>query len=255
MIKPGLVSITFRQLSIAEIVALVKQSGLKGIEWGGDVHVPHGDMAAAKLAKQQTVEAGLTACSYGSYYRAGVLDEVGVPYQAVLDTALELGAPVVRVWAGTKGTDDADAEYRTAVITDLQRIGELSADAGIHVACEYHGWSLTDSTEAALALMTEVNHPNVGMYWQPKPERGLDYSLEAITSLAPHLANIHVFNWSPEGRKLPLSEGSADWARYFEAVNALGLDHWGLLEFVCDNDPDNFLADAATLLKLLTVAP
>ena len=48
MIHTGLVSVTFRKLEPAEIVDLVKQAGLQGIEWGGDIHVPHGDIQRAK---------------------------------------------------------------------------------------------------------------------------------------------------------------------------------------------------------------
>ena len=41
MIESGLVSITFRKLTVEKIIELVKEAGLQGIEWGGDVHVPH----------------------------------------------------------------------------------------------------------------------------------------------------------------------------------------------------------------------
>ena len=71
MIQGGLVSASFRALAPGEIVDLVAQAGLAGIEWGGDVHVPHGDVACAREVYRRTVDAGLTVCSYGSYYRAG----------------------------------------------------------------------------------------------------------------------------------------------------------------------------------------
>ena len=58
MIKPGLVSITFRNLSVQEISGLAAKSGLVGIEWGGDVHVPHGDVGAARKVRKLTVDAG-----------------------------------------------------------------------------------------------------------------------------------------------------------------------------------------------------
>ncbi len=43
MISPGLVSVTYRALPPAEIIALTAAAGLKGIEWAGDVHVPPND--------------------------------------------------------------------------------------------------------------------------------------------------------------------------------------------------------------------
>ena len=49
-IRTGLTSVTFRQKTIDEIVALARKAQLDGIEWGGDVHVPAGDVQAARHA-------------------------------------------------------------------------------------------------------------------------------------------------------------------------------------------------------------
>ena len=68
-INAGLVSITFRDLSPEEVVQVAVENGLEGIEWGGDVHVPHGNLAVAKKVARQTAEGGLKVASYGSYYR------------------------------------------------------------------------------------------------------------------------------------------------------------------------------------------
>jgi hypothetical protein len=51
MIRTGLVSVTFRQLSAEEIIKLVVCAGLEGIEWGGDIHVPHGDLKRSSASK------------------------------------------------------------------------------------------------------------------------------------------------------------------------------------------------------------
>ena len=54
MIHPGLVSITFRELSPREIVKLVADGGLVGIEWGGEhyalIEFVKGDRPASFLA-------------------------------------------------------------------------------------------------------------------------------------------------------------------------------------------------------------
>src|SRR5687768_14765950 len=64
-IQPGLVSVTFRKLSPAEVVRVAVDAGLTSIEWGGDIHVPHGDLARAKEVAAMTTEAGLSASAYG----------------------------------------------------------------------------------------------------------------------------------------------------------------------------------------------
>ena len=48
--KSGIISVTFRPKTRAEIVELSKEAGLESIIWGGDIHVPHGDLSAAKEA-------------------------------------------------------------------------------------------------------------------------------------------------------------------------------------------------------------
>jgi 3-dehydroshikimate dehydratase len=63
MIKTGLLSVTFRKLTVEEIVDLVCQAGLEAIEWGGDIHVPHGDPGKAQEVRSITEEAGLITAS------------------------------------------------------------------------------------------------------------------------------------------------------------------------------------------------
>ena len=49
---PGLVSVSFRPLAPAEVIAAAKGAGLSEIEWGGDVHVPSEDPAMAETVSK-----------------------------------------------------------------------------------------------------------------------------------------------------------------------------------------------------------
>jgi len=119
MIHSGLVSITFRSLSPLEIIELVLKAGLKGIEWGADVHVPHGDLKRAREVRKLTADAGLSVAACGSYYRVGVSEAQGLAFENVLETAVALKAPTVRVWAGDKGSQDTGSG-RQAVRSGLR---------------------------------------------------------------------------------------------------------------------------------------
>src|SRR5688500_9236170 len=92
-IRPGLASVTVRHLPIERVVTLASNADLLAVEWAGDVHVPHGDLAAARRARQLCADSGLDVSAYGSYYRAGVAGTDAVEFAGVLDTALQLGAP------------------------------------------------------------------------------------------------------------------------------------------------------------------
>ncbi|MCC6416536.1 MAG: sugar phosphate isomerase/epimerase [Opitutaceae bacterium] len=251
MIYAGLVSVTFRKLPPERIVALVRQAGLRGIEWGGDIHVPHGELGRAREVGEITREAGLEVTAYGSYYRAARSEDEGLPFQQVLATALELGAPVVRVWAGTVGSAMADEEARWRVAADLRRIAGLAAKAGVRVATEFHGGTLTDTNESTNQLLLEADHPNLFTYWQPLTGMTDEICLQALGQLAPRLSHLHVFHWRTPQERLALAEGAARWKKFLAAARRAPGDRGAMLEFVPDDEPENFLRDAATLLAWL----
>ena len=258
MIRSALVSITFRKLSPAEIVGLVKQAGLDGVEWGGDIHVPHGDLSQAGEVRRMTEDAGLQVSAYGTYYRVG--HEEPCPFERIVETAVALGAPDIRVWAGKQGSEASDAVYRDRVIDTSRRIADLAADAGVTVAYEFHGNTLTDTNASARQLLEEVAHDNIRSYWQPPRGATVDYCLEGLKAIRPWLLHVHAFTWRERkerggpAERLPLAEGKAAWARYLQEVASVGYDCFAELEFVRDDAPEQFLQDAATLLEWLSVA-
>jgi 3-dehydroshikimate dehydratase len=244
MIHSGLGSVTVRALSPGEVVELVAQAGLEGIEWGGDVHVPHGDVARAREVYARTVDAGLAVTSYGSYYRPGQENPppAEASFEAALKSAITLHAPIVRVWAGRRGSADADEAYWRRVVEESLRIADLAWQAGLTIAYEYHGNTLTDTDAAALCLLKEVNHPAISTYWQPRDEGDEEVGLEGLRAILPRLSHVHVH----QGRR-PLAEGAGVWLRRLDLVRSTGRDHCALIEFVQDDAPEAFLRDAATL--------
>jgi 3-dehydroshikimate dehydratase len=113
--RPGLVSVTFRALTVREIIALTASCDIEGIEWGGDVHVPPDNVYRAHEVAKATADSGVRVAAYGSYYHAGESEGVGGGFSAVCKTAVALGAPTIRVWAGKKNAEDASPEYRYGV--------------------------------------------------------------------------------------------------------------------------------------------
>jgi len=256
MITTGLVSVTFRKLSPAEIVALVSQAGLTGIEWGGDIHVPHGDLARARETRALTLGAGLAVAAYGSYYRAGHSEAAGLPFASVLDSAVELGAPIVRVWAGGAGSDAASPAQRAPVVDDLRRIAALAAGARVAVALEFHAGTLADTAAATRRLLDEVAHPNLCTYWQPPLVRATADCLADLRQLQSRLAHVHVFHWLPATTdRLPLADGADRWREFLALAAATPGDRYAMLEYVPQDSPAHFLRDAATLRSWLAADP
>ncbi len=252
MIYPGLVTITFRKLTPQQVVDSAAAAGLAGIEWGGDVHVPHGNLARAAEVRKLTADAGLTVTAYGSYYMAGVSENEGLAFEQVLDTARELGAPLIRVWAGKKGSAEIDAACRASVVADCQRVAALAAQAGIVVASEYHGGTLTDTDVSTAAFLSEVPHDNFRSYWQPRSGISVPQSIKGLQEVLPRLAHLHVFHWWPDhSHRRPLAEGSDGWLRYLKLAATIPGDRFAMLEFVPHDDPAILATEAATLIGWL----
>lgn len=251
--KTGLASVTFRKLRPGEIIRLVSMAGLDGIEWGGDIHVPHGDIKTAREVAEMTKDAGLAVASYGSYYRAGCYQDAGEAFKGVLETAYTLQAPVIRVWAGNMGSHDCSPDGWAKVIEDSSRIASLAKGSGIRIAYEFHEGTLTDSPEAACKLLKSVNSGNIATYWQPPHNQSVQQRLEGLKAVQTRLAYIHVFHWIP-GKRLPLASGQNDWVSYLKAADD-GLDtRYALLEFVKDDNSDQFLQDACILKEIVRKA-
>ncbi|MCA1808633.1 MAG: sugar phosphate isomerase/epimerase [Lentisphaerae bacterium] len=234
------------------IIALAAQAGLTAIEWGGDLHLPPGDARLAAQLGRQTRDAGLNVSAYGSYYRAG--EEQNPPVAAVLETALALEAPVIRVWAGRRGSDKATPDHRARVVDDLRRMAEMASAAGLLLACEYHGGTLTDTSASALQLFREVDHPALRTFWQPPVRQDQAACLAGLRDVLPWLVNLHVFHWVVRDDRVerrPLGEGATAWRAYLEMVRTTGREHCASLEFVQDAAPEAMLRDATTLKRWL----
>jgi len=248
MILTGLVSITFRPLSPPAIIDLVRQAGLAGIEWGGDVHVPHGDLGRAAEVCRQTRDAGLVVSAYGSYYRVGRSEAEGLAFERVLETAVALGAPVIRVWAGAVGSAGASAEDWREVVRESRRVAELAASAGCVIAYEFHGESLTDTAESAQRLVGDVDHPAVCTFWQPPNGMPVDQARAGLVRLLPCIRNVHVFHWWPTHRERHgLAVGADRWLQYLSVLRESGRDHFASIEYVAGDAPEAFLRDAQVL--------
>ncbi len=243
--KTGLVSVTFRSLGRADVVRLAAKAGLSEIEWGGDIHVPHGKIDAARDAARLTSEAGLSAYSYGSYYRLPA-KENKEEFGSVTETALALGCSSVRIWAGSAGARDTDVMTRAGMNETLVKNADAAAARGLSLSFEYHGGTLTDSAESALWLLGDCGRENVRLHWQPNQYEDIDYNVRALRRVAAHVDTVHVFAWEGD-RRLPLAEHEDAWRRYFDTLREFGTPRAALLEFLPEETEDALLRDAEVL--------
>lgn len=242
----GLVSVTYRKLSPADVIARAAEAGLSCIEWGSDIHVPQTDLANARLVGEMTREAGLTVSSYGSYYRLGAGQDF-IPY---LEAACGLGAPVIRIWAGTRGSEQTDDATRAAWAAEAKSVCRMAAERGITIAFEYHHGTLTDTADSAVALMRAVDQENCRLYWQPEFAKPQELLLSDLEKVAPWVDLCHVFQWNPDHSRRPLADGIEVWRRFLSHLPGWQ-DKPLLLEFVPGDDPDLLGREAQALRTMI----
>lgn len=248
-IKTGLVSVTFRKLPASRVIELAREAGLDAIEWGGDVHVPAGQIETARHVGRLTREAGLQAISYGSYYVAG---SPKMPFSRVLETGVALGVKNIRIWAGVGGSKETDEAERRRVIDDIRAAGAAAAQAGVTVSLERHGGTLADTPRAVVRLFQELDAPGIFAYWQPAVDLSHEEALGELRALLPWLSSVHVFRWvAGSTERLALTEGLEDWRKYLAVVASSPRQHAALLEFVHNDSEEAFLRDARTLREIL----
>ncbi len=250
MIKTGLVSISFRKFSPEKIIGMVKKAQLDGIEWGGDIHVPHGDVQTAKDVRRLTLEAGLEIAAYGSYYRVGCEKEYNLSFDAVLHSAQALGAPLIRVWAGNIPSVKADDAYRENMIAETGRIAKAAAEIGIQIAYEFHANTLTDTIESTMDLLNRRSNCNVYSYWQPPIGTIESEQMGMLDQINKYLTNIHVYHWQDRER-MPLNNALDRWKRLMTKIKTYKGDRYAMIEFVKDDTEEQFYSDAQALKAIV----
>ncbi len=221
-------------------------AGLGGIEWGSDIHVPPHDRINARRVGEMTRQAGLAVASYGTYYRLGG----GEDFTAYLDAAEALGAPLLRLWAGTKGSAQTTPAERDAWVEDARRCAAWAHERGLSIAFEYHPGTLTDESESAVRLMQEIGHPSCGLYWQPDFAKEPATVAAGLAAVRPYLAAVHVFHWLPDHTRRPLSEGADLWRSWLNIAPEMRAVPC-LLEFVPEDDPARLSREAEALRGIL----
>ncbi|MBE6596474.1 MAG: hypothetical protein E7641_02280 [Ruminococcaceae bacterium] len=249
MFKTGLVSISFRSLTHKEIIELCKRSSLPLIEWGSDLHAPAGDTARLKEIAALQAENGISASSYGTYFRLGQnnCEEL----YSYVKAARILGTETLRLWCGHKNFEDLTADERRQIIGESKKAAAIAKAEGVTFCMECHNKSYTNCADGALELMGEVDSPNFAMYWQPNQYRSLEENCDYAKRISKYVKNLHVFNWEGKNR-FPLGEAAEIWRKYlsfFDGSQNL------LLEFMPDDSPESLAAESRSLNKILDGGP
>lgn len=242
----GFTTVTFRKRSRREICEIAQKNNIKFIEWGGDVHLPPDDDNALKEVISLQKEFGLTAVSYGSYYRLGA--ENYFLFEKIADTAKAIDAKFIRIWQGDISSKYITEEKLSLMINETKKLAEIADKKGITIAFEFHKNTNNDNGKSSVEFLQAVDKPNVKTYWQPF---STDNDIENLKAVLPYLVCVHVFEWNEAGYRYSLKHGKNKWAEFFNIIENSGADPFYIMEFVKRDSKNQFKKDAETLNKML----
>jgi len=230
--KLSLCTIAFRERLLEDAINIAQQIGFDGVEiWGREPHISENfDERRVRAARKMIEDRNLTICGLGSYLRfsgsAPTEDDEDSPDLAsVLHTARVLGAPIVRVWAGSSPSSKARKRDWNLCVQELKGACEKAANVGAEIAVEMQSGTFADTAASANRLLDDVSAPNLKLNYQPSNGLPPENPVKRLRSVVNRLASVRVRNYDrlisdPEERQhiVPLAEGVFD---YRELISIL----------------------------------
>jgi sugar phosphate isomerase/epimerase len=163
-----------------------------------------------------------------------------------IDHAATLGAPVIRIFAGTAAKGQPEAEALDLCVAGIQKSLEYAAEKGVFLALENHG-GITATAEQLLAIVKRVESPWFGVNLDSGNFQTAD-PYGDLAKIAPYAINAQIKSEiSPNGKKQ-----DADLARIVGILRDAGYRGYVVLEYEAAEEPKTAIPrHIETLRKLI----
>ena len=141
-----------------------------------------------------------------------------------IDLAVHLECPLLIVF-GFAHYDGEPAANRVRVLRAFEHVTEAASEAGLTVAVENEPDFWIDRPAESVSLLDELGHPSLRLNWDPANLHwgGMTPTYEAFSLLRPHLANVHVKDFTPDDPDVPwrpLGQGITPWRDLLSWIRA-----------------------------------
>jgi sugar phosphate isomerase/epimerase len=149
-----------------------------------------------------------------------------------VDNAAELDAPVIRIFAGTKGRDQSEDQAVERCIECIKLSLPYAIEKGVTLALENHG-GITATPDQILRLVKAVDGPNFGVNLDTGNFHTADPYAD-LARLAPYAVNVQV-KTEISAEKKPKQD--ADLAREIAILRDAKYSGYVVLEYEAKEDP------------------
>jgi sugar phosphate isomerase/epimerase len=261
----ALCTISHREKLLEYVLDVAKELGFDGVElWGREPHISEKfDENRVQAARKMIEERGLQLCCLGSYVVFGPVRtraEELVDLDDTLYTARCLRAPLVRIWASDIASAKATRKQWDQTASEIQEACDRAARLSLVVAAEMHDDTLTDTADASLRLLEQVNRANFKLNFEVSHRPVEEPPRERLLRVLDHVVHLHLRNFSTyageNGERAnwaPISDGLVDYYPLLDTLAEHGYAGYYALEFACreGNGKRESLAQDLAYLKSL----
>jgi 3-dehydroshikimate dehydratase len=224
MIRLGLCSGACITRDIKAVIATAVAAHLDAVEWAADMHIGAGDLKTAGETMIATLMAGLTTGSYATLYRAGVEDDGYRHFDALLETASALQAPIMRIYACADHRKGSEAEMLDVVASCLRNLGDRAAKKGITLCLSMGRGTCLDRYDRARSIVEATGHDFVRLAWEDLPGTDAEEATAALKGIGRLGGLLVALCAGRDGKTRPVSEEQGAWRDRLAAFKLAEVD-------------------------------
>ncbi|MBM4429104.1 MAG: sugar phosphate isomerase/epimerase [Chloroflexi bacterium] len=200
--KLSLCTLSLVDRPLDECIRLAAEIGYQGVEpLAREPHLPPDTpLERVRQIASQVCEVGLAipclAASVGGFSQAeaATVQRQLNDLRRLLEMAMVLGCPLVRVWAGGPEPGQATATHWQRAAEGLRQATEMAASYGLCLGLETHYGYLQQDVAGVCRLLALVGRVEVGVIYDPANlyVAGAEHGPEVVRFLGQRILHVHV---------------------------------------------------------------
>jgi sugar phosphate isomerase/epimerase len=163
-------------------------------------------------------------------------------FRQIVERAQILGSKVIKIFVGTKGSEDLDeVEYEQSVAF-LDQLVTLAGEHDLRITGEMHGKTLFDGVSSTLQVVETIGSDNFSVCYQPYNFKSTNEAIEDFISVVENSIHVH-YQGKKNGRLDYLEHSDIDYAHLTRELIRQQFDGYLCIEFVKDcvvENPSDF---------------